>query len=399
VASVPAGSRRISTPTLGDRRLVASAGMALVSANVRYWREVAPLVREELRGWERQASAIENAALRAVALEKLDAESFNAEAAAMFATRVPREHRDYVVKAIVALELLFDYLDGLSERPSADPLGDGRRLFGAYTDAFATNSDAGGAPRARQPRADDGGYLDSLSRTVADAVAQLPAAAAITEVARRLAARGAEAQIRMHALTQLGREQLERWASAEARDTGLAWQDFLVGAASSVLALHALIAAAADPATTAADSVEIEIAYSATCIVLTLLDGVVDHDEDSTRAGVRAYIDLYENHDSLTESLLRSAREAAVATRALRDSAHHAMILVGVVAYYTSSPGAEGKFARPIVEQLQRQMTPLMSPTLRLVRAWRMTRRARDWRLPRLKPLTPSHTNGAYNET
>jgi tetraprenyl-beta-curcumene synthase len=396
MASVLAGSRRISTSTLGDRRLVARAGLALVSANVRYWREVAPLVREELRGWERQARAIENAAVRAVALEKLDAESFNAEAAAMFATRVPREHRGYVVKAIVALELLFDYLDGLSERPLADPLGDGRQLFGAYTDAFATNSDTGGAPRERQPRTDDGGYLDSLSCTVSDAVAQLPAASAIAEVARRSAARGAEAQIRMHALPHLGIEQLEQWASAEARGTGLAWQDFLAGAASSVLALHALIAAAAAPETTHADAEEIESSYSSACIVLTLLDGLVDHDEDSSRAEKPAYIDLYENRDLLAATLMRSAQRAAVATRGLRDNAHHSMILVGVVAYYTSTPGAEGKLARPIVEQLQAQLAPLMSPTLTLVRTWRMTRRARDWRLPRLKPLvsplTPSHT-------
>ncbi len=369
--------------------------MALVSANVRYWRHVAPIVREELRGWERQAHAIESSELRAVALEKLDVESFNAEAAAMFATRVPREYRVDVVKAIVALELMFDYLDGLSERPSADPLGDGRRLFGAYTDAFVTDS----AARERQPGADDGGYLESLSRAVSGAVARLPAATAVADVARRSAARGAEAQIRMHAHPYLGVEQLEQWASAEARAMGLAWQDFLVGAASSVLALHALIAAAADPETTPAAAVQIVSAYSSTCVVLTLLDGLVDHDEDSARAGEPAYIDLYETLDALTQSLVRSTQRAAVAVRALSDSAHHAMILVGVVAYYTSAPGADGRLARPIVEELQHELAPLMSPTLALVRTWRMTRRARNWRLPRLErpalPLASSHTNGA----
>ena len=88
-------------------------------------------MRRELRRWEQRALAIEDPALRALALEKLRGEGFHAEAAAMLATLAPRCHRQDVVEAIVALELLFDYLDGLTERPSGDPLGEGERLFGA----------------------------------------------------------------------------------------------------------------------------------------------------------------------------------------------------------------------------------------------------------------------------
>ena len=44
----------------------------------------------------------------------------------MLATFAPRAARAQVVEAIVASQLLFDLLDGLTERPSADPMGERR---------------------------------------------------------------------------------------------------------------------------------------------------------------------------------------------------------------------------------------------------------------------------------
>jgi tetraprenyl-beta-curcumene synthase len=127
----------VGTATLGDRRFVARAGMALVLANVRYWSTVAPVVRSQLRRWELRAQAIEDPELRALALEKLRGEGFHAEAAAMLATLAPRSYRRDVAEAIVALELLFDYLDGLTERPLDNPLEDGEVLFGALVNAVS----------------------------------------------------------------------------------------------------------------------------------------------------------------------------------------------------------------------------------------------------------------------
>jgi hypothetical protein len=157
---------------LGDRGLVARASLALLVANVRYWTSVAPIVRSQLRRWEQRASEIGDPELRALALEKLRGEGFHAEAAAMLATLAPRRYRSDVVEAIVALELLFDYLDGLTERPSGDPLGEGAVLFGAYTDALAVGPGRNGNPpdfdnneagQRDDLRRADGGYLQELS--------------------------------------------------------------------------------------------------------------------------------------------------------------------------------------------------------------------------------------------
>lgn len=122
---------------------------AFALANARYWLCVAGQVRGQMRHWEARAQAIGDPELRALALEKLHAEGFNAEAAAMAATIAPRATRAHAVRAIVALELLYDYLDGLSERPHADPLGEGERLYGATRRCSPRRSPL---PRAR-PRA------------------------------------------------------------------------------------------------------------------------------------------------------------------------------------------------------------------------------------------------------
>ena len=41
------------------------------------------------------------------------------------------------------------------------------------------------------------------------------------------------------------------------------------------------------------------------------------------------------------------------------------MMLVGVVAYYTSDPGARSELAAPIVERLQAELAPLIFPNAR----------------------------------
>jgi tetraprenyl-beta-curcumene synthase len=366
---------------LADRRLVARAGLALGVANARYWPSVWPLVRGQLRRWEMCAWEIPDAGLRTLALEKLQHEHFNAEVAATLATLAPRAQRRDTVEAIVALELLYDYLDGLTEQPSADPLRDGEELFGAFRDAVDPTAGRDARDYYRHHASSgDGGYLEDLSDAVREALARLPAAAAVAEVAQRAAARCAQAQIRIHAAASIGTEQLESWARGEAADTELEWRELLAGAASSVLAVHALIAAAADPRTTPAQAAALEAAYLSTCVLITVLDSLVDYDHD-TSAGEPGFIALYDDHDQLAGTLANVALQAAAKASAVKDGAHHVMTLVGVVAYYTSAPGARSEVARPVAARLQEQLRPLIAPTLAVMRSWRLAKRARQrWR-------------------
>jgi len=362
-----------------DRGLVAQAAAALVVANVRYWTTVAPLVRIELERWREHAGAICAPDLRALALDKLDRESFNAEAGAMLATLAPRAHRRDVVQAIVALQVLFDLLDGLTEQPLADPLVDGERLFSAFTDAVRRPSESSIPNDAGSSTPNDGAedrYLWALSHAASSAIARLPASDAVIDVACESARRAAQAQIRKHAASKLGIDQLREWAAAQARGTGLQWRELLAGAASSVLAVHALIAAAADVRTAPADAARLADAYLSICVLLTLLDSLIDQQQDE-RAGEAGYVSLYEDRELLARTLPELARRAAGQARELPHGAWHLMMLTGVVAYYASAPEARGALARPILARLRDALSPLIAPTLALMRAWRLARRLR----------------------
>jgi tetraprenyl-beta-curcumene synthase len=355
----------------GERWLLTRAGLALLMANARYWSTVAPVVRVELELWRERARAIPDRALREFALGKLEGERFNAEAGAMLATLAPRAQRADAVRAIVALQVLFDLLDGLTEQPLRDPLGDGERLFAAFTDALRPRPPA----RAAVDGA-DGGYPQELSDAAAGALARLPARGSVIEVAVASAERAAQAQIRMHAAPALGIGQLRDWAQVQARGTGLCWRELAAGSASSVLAVHALIVAAADVRTTPVQAAQIERAYLSICVLLTLLDSLIDQERDAL-AGELGYIGLYEDRELLAQTLAATAVRAAGQTRELCDGAHHVTMLAGVVAYYTSAPDARGELVRPLVARLHRSLAPPIAPTLAFMRAWRLARRLR----------------------
>jgi tetraprenyl-beta-curcumene synthase len=357
----------------GYRPLILRASLALTLANVRFWSAIAPLAIGELRRWESRARAIKDPELQSLALEKLRDERFNAEVAATLATLAPKQYRRTVVEAIIAYEVMYDYLDGLTERPNSNPIGVGHEHYQAFTDAITACL---GHTNDYYGPTDDDGYLQSLVGVVREALTRLPSIRAILPAAGRAATRCAEAQIRAHAVPALGTAQLEHWASTQAAATSLGWQEFLAGAASSVLAVHALIAAAADPRTTPAEAEEIDATYLSICALSTMLDSLIDHQHD-TYNGQSGYIRFYTNHDHIVRDLSNAARRAIEHAAPLRNGAHHAMTLVGVAAYYISAPTANSDFARPVTRQVHQELKPLITPTLAVMRTWRSAKRAR----------------------
>lgn len=359
------------------------AGLALVLANGRYWSTVAPLVRAQLARWEQAAQAIPNPELRALALGKLREEHFNAQVAATLGTLAPRSRRARVVDAIVALQVLYDYLDVLSEQPATAAPIDERLLFTALHNAVALDIEdeqASATGRVRdyygdRASSDDGGYLQALVDTVRTGVTGLPNAATIAPVARAAAARCAEAQILNHDASRSGVEEAKRWATLQASGTGLGWQEYLAGATASVLGIHALITVAADPCATRADAEDLDALYLSIG-ALTMLDSLVDEEED-TAAGQLGYVQYYNSPELMATALATVARNAVARACQLPNGAHHIVTLVGVVAYYASAPSASSEFARPLITPIRSELAPLITPTLALMRAWRLAKRVR----------------------
>ena len=140
--------------------------------------------------------------------------------------------------------------------------------------------------------------------------------------------------------------------------------------------MHALIAAAADPETSEHDARALDRAYLSIGAVITLLDSLVDHPADSSE-GEPGFIRLYESRAELGESLRDLTRLALKRVACAPHSEHHAMTLAGVVAYYTTHPGAHDPNAREIVRMMRRELSPTIWPTLAVMGGWRAAKRAR----------------------
>jgi tetraprenyl-beta-curcumene synthase len=354
---------------------------ALAAANVRFWPTVAPTVQRELRGWEGCAEQIPDDALRALAREKLVGERFNTEVAATLATLAPRRVRARATRAIVSLELLFDYLDGRTESLTGDPLGEGAELFAPFIDAVAvagaepTRGLAADGPAGASARPGDWQYLTALSEASREELRALPASVRVAGVVAHSARRCAEAQVRLHAAPALGDEQLRAWAVEQSAGSGLGWREYVAGCASSVLAMHALIAAAATSSRTEAEAARIDRAYLAIGAVITTLDSLVDHSEDIA-GGRPGFIRLYEPAE-LPGQMRELTREALARTAEAPDATHHAMTLAGVAAYYTTHPGANDPHVREVTKVVRGELSPTIWPTLAVLRGWRAAKALR----------------------
>lgn len=347
---------------------------ALALANARYWPSVVPLVRRELLHWEQRAATISDPTWRTIACDKLASEHFNAQVAATLATLAPRRLRATAVRAIVAAEVLYDYLDGASEHAGATG---GAHLY----DAFATA--LGRAQHSthdyfRDLSTDDGGYLQQLADRCREAFLQLPAATVVTAAAWEAADRCAIAQTLTHRIPGDGIGPLRAWSEARSGRQGLAWWEFAAGGAASILAVHALIAAAADRQTTVQTAEALGDAYLLSCALSTLLDSLVDQQRDLADGG-HSFIAYYADEAGQASGVAAVAHKALAATAQLPHAAHHAMSVAGVAGYYLSAPGAQDPRAQATARAVERELNPTLRPILRIFTAWRLAKRTR-WR-------------------
>jgi len=250
----------------------------------------------------------------------------NAEAVTVFATLAPRSERATVVRAIIALQVAIDIRDEAEER--------GR---GEDPELLALLARLGERWRAL--------------------VVTLPAWETVRPFLDEAVQRCEQAQIHTHRATREGPGQLRDWARDLEVGSAYRWWEVAAGASSSVAA-HALISAAADPATTFAIAGSVNGAYQPAIGALTVfLDDLVDREEDLAK-GEHNYLAYYESPDETAGRLALIARRSEVLIAGLPRCGRHRAILAGVAAYYLSDAAAGTPDARPIRARLLETMGP-----------------------------------------
>jgi tetraprenyl-beta-curcumene synthase len=344
---------------------LAADAFAVVSAFVAYERRILPFVRGELEGWAARAGTIPDPVLRAAALSALRDKGRNVEATAVFAILAPRARRATTLRAITALQIAIDYLDSLGEAQVDDPLADGLALHRAIGDAVSPDA-ASGDWYSHHPQGEDGGYLGALVAACREEVAGLPATG-VAPLLRRAASRCGEGQSYTHAAARTGVDELEGWARRQQAAPGYLWWELAAGASSSVAA-HALLAAAADPGTTVEEAELIDAVYFPPVGALTvLLDDLVDRDDD-LRAGEHNYLSYYAGEAQAADRIGLLAGRARAAIMRLRDRRRHRAILAGVAGFYLSAPASGSGYALPIRERLLESLDPTVRPIMLAMR-------------------------------
>lgn len=338
----------------------------MVSALLAYRRRILPLVHAELNRWEAFAVAIPDPVLRAAALSGLREKGRNAEATAVFAILAPRAHRGTALRGMTTLQIAIDYLDSLGEAPVDDPLANGLTLHRAIDDAVSPGAPTGDWYR-HHPQGDDGGYLAAVVAACREDLAALPATEVVRPALMRAARRCGEGQSHTHAAARSGAAGLEAWAREQPAAPGYLWWEIAAGASSSV-AVHALLATAADRRTTGDQAELIDALYFPPVGALTvLLDDLIDRDDD-LEAGEHNYLDYYTGVRQAADRIGLLAERARAATMHLRGGRRHRAILAGVAAFYLADPANGSGYARPIRESLLQALGSTVRPILLTMR-------------------------------
>jgi len=349
----------MAAPAPGRLTLASAFG----EAAGRYWLGVFPHVSREVRGWQARAGAIPDPALRRLALATHRTERGNLEGAAAFAVLVPRAQRARVVRAAVAFQAAYDFLDTLAEQPNGDPVANGHQLHLALLAALSPAGDHADYYAHHRQSGDDG-YLRDLVDACRGALGALPSYACVAAPALRAAERMVAYQSFNHQSRGDPVRALAHWAAPlTPPGTGLRWWETAAGAASS-LSVLALIAAAAQPGLSAAEAAAVQGAYFPWIGALhVLLDSLIDRADDLD-AGHHSLVDHYASSEEAAGRLTLIAAHALEATETLPAGRQHAMILAAMSSFYLSAPRASMPLARPAARQVRRTMGSLATPPM-----------------------------------
>jgi tetraprenyl-beta-curcumene synthase len=345
---------------------VALAG-AFASAARSYWLSVFPRVSRELCGWRARALTMPNPVLRARALEAL-AKRGNMEGAAAFATFAPSRHRADAVRAAVAFQAAYNYLDVLAEHSGEEVMRDSHRLHQALVAALDP-----AAPHIdyyeHHHHRGDGGYLEAMVEACRAGLLTLPSYETVAPAARRAAERVRVFQSFNSGVAQGDHGELERWGCAQTPSgTSLRWWETAASGGSS-LGVHVMIAAAAERSLEPGQVTALENAYFPWIGALhSMLDHLVDVAEDA-RTGQRSLMTYYRTSEEAAEGMRLLAERSLQCARNLNPGRRHELIVAAMASFYLSAPAARAPETLPVSEAVLEAIGGLARPALAMFKA------------------------------
>jgi tetraprenyl-beta-curcumene synthase len=329
-----------------------------------------PTVSREIQKWRALAAAIPDQPLRDDALHALDSKRGHTDGAALFWT-LPA-HRDIaLLRLLVAYEIIYDYLDNVSERSAAQDEQNDRQLFKALVDALDPDRTPSDYYRY-QPWRNDGGYLRMLVDACRAGCRELPTFAVVRPFIVREAAHVPVLAINHQSVAAQRDAALKEWATdASHHEHDLRWYEYTAAASQSVVTF-VLLALAADPRAThqlAAATYDAYFPWFAYAV--TMLDSYVDQREDEL-AEAHSYISHYPTPELGISRLCESTEQSARRLLALPHGERHAVILGCMIAMYLSKDSVRTPAMRPTTGRIAQAGGSLTRILLPVLRCWRI---------------------------
>jgi tetraprenyl-beta-curcumene synthase len=342
---------------------------ALAAAVFRELRWGLKAVSQEVDVWRGRAAVIPDHAIREDALSSLKSKRGNTDGAALFWI-LSDIRRPQLLRLLVTYEIMCDFLDSVSERGAGVGLANGRQLHLAFTEALDP-----GTPISDyylyHPWRDDGGYLRLLVELCRAACMLLPSYMAIRPTLIRAATLAQVQGLNHEPDPQLRDVTLREWVAREfAGRSDLAWYE-LSGAASTWIAVLALLALASEPGRQPHEGAETYAAYFWVCLAATVLDSYVDEAED-TANGDHSYFGHYPSKEEGVRRAHEIVRRATHEAWALRNGHRHTVIVACMVALYLSKDSALTPEMVATSQMLLSSGGPLAALLGPVLRAWRM---------------------------
>jgi len=284
---------------------------------------------------------------------------------------LPKRRNRELLRLLIAYELIWDFLDNLNERAAHVGTLNGRQLHLAIPEAIDPNAPVSDYYR-HHPWGDDGGYLRALVETCREACRALPSYPLVRELAVREAYRAQVLALNHHPDPREREAELKRWVSSEyPSEQPARWWE-LSGAASAPLAIHALLALAAEPRCSTSEIADVYAAYcpwlSATT---TMLDSYVDQAEDLEN-GDHSYVDHYPDPATAVLAICELIHRSVAGTQALRNGHRHTVVATAMIAMYLSKDAAREPQLRGGTTALIRAGGSLTQLLLPVLRTWRI---------------------------
>lgn len=356
----------------------ARVGVALARAGARELLWGLRLVSREVEGWRTRAAEIPDAKLRADAVGALRSKRGNINGAALFWSLPNRRSRD-LLKALVAYEVLADFLDCVSERSAGLGAANGRQLHLALVEALDSQTAVSDYYR-HLPNGGDAGYLRALVESCRANSTALSGYEQVRPLLSRAARLSSVLPIN-HEPDPIRRElalrEWDRERTAEDRELSgaradrRAWYERTAGA-SAWLTVLAMLALAAEREQEPQDAAQTYSAYlDSIAPAGAMLDSYGDIVEDAA-SGDHSYIAHYLSIEVAIERVGELVRDAGRAAGELPSGARHSVITACLIAFYLSKDAVRTAEAREGTRTLRRAGGPLVRLLLPVLRAWRI---------------------------